>query len=98
MRVVEDERAADALAVVEDDRAARVAQPRQLRVGDRATIHTLGLSRNRSNRVQVVDRVIRNLQTRRALEKRPVVPRLVDDDAHVDVHQRAEHTLIDEVA
>ena len=34
--------------------------------------------------------MIQNFQARRTLEERPDVPRLIDDDPHVDVDDRAE--------
>ena len=41
-----------------------------------------------ADRVEIVDRVIGHLDARRPLEKGPQVPRLVDDDADVDVDER----------
>src|SRR5262249_270490 len=50
------------------------------------------------NRVEVVDRVIQDFETRRVFEKRPQLPRLLDDDPDFDVDDVAEDAAGDEIA
>ena len=44
----------------------------------------------RPNQIEVVNRMHQHLETRHALEERPVVPRRVKIDAHFDVEHVAE--------
>ena len=55
---------------------------------DAAAVHADRLAGDPADRVEVVDRVVEQLEPRRPLEKRPQVPGLVDDDADVDVDER----------
>ena len=42
--------------------------------------------------------MVRKLQSRHALEKWPQVPRLVDDDPHVDIDERAQRIAAQQIA
>ncbi len=97
MDVVQRERTADAIAVVEDDRAARVRESLELRVRNRAAVDRSRLSGDRANRVQVVDGVIEHFEPWRALQERPLFPRLPVNDAHLDIAQLANRLAIDQV-
>src|SRR2546422_2274024 len=69
--MVQRERTAESIAVVEDDRAARIAKRRQRRVRDRTTVHAAGLAGERSDHVEIMNRVIEHFEARRGLQKRP---------------------------
>jgi hypothetical protein len=51
------------------------------------------LAGNHPDRIEVVDRVIDQLEPRRADREPPQVPRLIDDEAQIDVSERAEPAL-----
>src|SRR5207247_5584714 len=85
------------IAVVQDDRAARVAKRSERRMRDRATVDAARLAGERSNHVEVVNGVIQHLEPRRVLQKRPLLPRLSVDHADFDVRQLAEPPLLDQL-
>ncbi len=65
VRVVERERAAEAVAVVENDRAARVGELSERRdVRTDLAVDATRLTRDRPDRVEVVNRMVENLQPR----------------------------------
>ena len=90
VRVVEQQRAAQRVAVVENDRAARVLELGHRRMRDGAAVHAARLSDERPYRVEVVNRVVEDFEARRTLEKLPQVPRLLHDQPHFDVDDLAE--------
>src|SRR6266849_6520641 len=96
--VIQRQRAADAIAVVEDDRAPRVGELRERRMADDATVHAVRLTREPADGVEVVDRVIRHFEPSRRLEERPEMPWLIDDDAYVDVEDGADRAARKQIA
>src|SRR5687767_5154348 len=90
MRVVEQERAAQLIAVVEDDRAARVLELGHRWMRHRTAVDAPRLSDQRAYRVEIMNRVIQNLESRRPFEKLPQVPRLLHHEAHFDVDDVAK--------
>ena len=52
----------------------------------------------RSNQIEVVNRMHQHFEPRHALEERPVVPRRVKIDAHFDVEDVAEDAALERVA
>ena len=98
MGVVHDERTAQRVAVVEDDRAARVAQLWRVRMSDRPAVGSLRLAGDRADRIQIVDRVVHELEPRCADHEFPEVPRLLDHQAEIDIGQSAELLSIEQGA
>src|SRR5262249_60510088 len=94
MRVIERQRTADASAVTEDDRAPRIEKGAEGRVWNRPAVHPQRLARDRAYGVEVMNRVIQDLEARRAAQEIPLLPRLAIDDAHFDVGDVAEHPPI----
>ena len=98
VRMVEQQRATQRVAIVENNRAARVLELGHRRVRNGAAVHAAGLPHQRADRVEVVNRVIEDLETRRALEKFPELPRLLYDEAHFDVYDIAELAAPQQIA
>ena len=98
MRVVEQQRATQRVAVVENDGAARVLELGHRRVGNRTAVHSAGLPNQRAYGVEVMNRVIENLEPLGALQKFPEVPRLLYDEPHFDVDNLTELAAGDEIA
>ena len=94
MNVVERQRAADPIAVVQDDRAPRVAKGfRGPGCGSARQCTPTRFARQPPDRVEIVDRVVQHLEPGRAGEERPLLPRLAIDDADLDVGDLAEAAL-----
>ena len=65
---------------------------------DGAAVDAARLAGNPADRVDVVNGVVEDFGSRRPFEEAPEVPRLIDHDAHVDVDDRAQGVLRDEIA
>jgi hypothetical protein len=61
-----------------------------------AAVHAVRLTGKRANRVEIVNRVVQDLETRCAAQERPLRPWLSIDDAHFDVGHRAEPPIPDQ--
>ena len=90
MRVIQHQRAAEAVAVIKNDRAARVPKLRQRRVCDDPAVDAARLAGNRSNDIEIVNRVIQHLETGTAFQERPLLPRLPRHEPHFDVGDLAQ--------
>ncbi len=96
MGVIHHQRAAELVAVVEDDRASGVAELRRVRMRDRLAVDAARLTGNAANGIEVVDRVVDQLEPRRADHERPQMPRLFDHEVQIDVGQLAERAALEQ--
>src|SRR4029079_11874878 len=76
---------------------AAVAEARQLRMRDGFAEDAVRLTGNRANEIKIVNRMVRHPEPRGTLHERPVVPRLIDHDADVDIDERAQRAGTQEI-
>src|SRR5258707_15345575 len=90
MRVIHREAASNEVAVIEDDTGANVRIVGHRGMSHGAAIDTTRLAEHRANQIEVVNRVEQDLEPRHSLEERPVVPRRMQIEPHLDVEHVAE--------
>ena len=71
MQVIQHQAAPNPVAIIKDDRASRIAVLGHLGMRDGFAMNSLRLAKQKPDRVEIMNRMIENLEPRSALQERP---------------------------
>src|SRR6516162_3705838 len=98
MGVVQRQAGSDPVIIVKDDRASRIAELNHLRMGNSFAIDSAGLAEQKPDRIEIMNRVIENLEAWRPFQELPQLPRLPIDQSNLDIGHCPQGALFKEVA